>query len=393
MNGGRFDFDDGGTFCGGWEEGKAHGHGICTGPESQGEYAGAWHYGFEVSGIYTWPSGSTYMGQWQNGKRHGLGVEQRGRWIYKGEWTQGFKGRYGRREAINSGAHYLGTWSAGLHDGYGSEIYADGGSYKGQWLRGMRHGYGIRVSAPYGVASKHRSRSNRHASLTSLRSNNYDEYDENNMNLMDTTSPRSNKEKGMGAEERENAEMRGGFVLKARSSAPTKRRRSLSERSLAVKRTILSNLRIKKQHSTGDIHQRVTSTAGSLRSSGSTISFTSDESDHHRHAHEYDIAPEDKIDPSTVETYKGEWKNDGRAGYGVCERSDGLRYAGEWQDNKKHGYGVTFFKDGTKEEGRYKNNVLVCSTKRRGILFVRTSKLRERVETHLENAKRAAEIG
>lgn len=94
-----------------------------------------------------------------------------------------------------------------------------------------------------------------------------------------------------------------------------------------------------------------------------------------------------------METYKGEWKNDGRAGYGVCERSDGLRYAGEWQDNKKHGYGVTFFKDGTKEEGRYKNNVLVCSTKRRGILFVRTSKLRERVETHLENAKRAAEIG
>lgn len=31
MNGGRFDFDDGGTYCGGWEEGKAHGHGICTG--------------------------------------------------------------------------------------------------------------------------------------------------------------------------------------------------------------------------------------------------------------------------------------------------------------------------------------------------------------------------
>uniref|UniRef100_A0A915E760 Uncharacterized protein n=1 Tax=Ditylenchus dipsaci TaxID=166011 RepID=A0A915E760_9BILA len=91
MNGGRFDFDDGGTFCGGWEEGKAHGHGVCTGPDSQGEYAGAWHYGFEVSGIYTWPSGSTYAGQWQNGKRHGLGVEQRGRWVYKGEWRKGSK--------------------------------------------------------------------------------------------------------------------------------------------------------------------------------------------------------------------------------------------------------------------------------------------------------------
>jgi len=55
MSGGRFDFDDGGTYCGGWEEGKAHGHGICTGPKGQGEYAGAWHFGFEVSGVYTWP--------------------------------------------------------------------------------------------------------------------------------------------------------------------------------------------------------------------------------------------------------------------------------------------------------------------------------------------------
>lgn len=29
--GGRFDFDDGGVYVGGWQEGKAHGHGICTG--------------------------------------------------------------------------------------------------------------------------------------------------------------------------------------------------------------------------------------------------------------------------------------------------------------------------------------------------------------------------
>jgi junctophilin len=55
INGGRFDFDDGGTYCGGWEEGKAHGHGVCTGPKGQGEYSGSWHFGFEVSGVYTWP--------------------------------------------------------------------------------------------------------------------------------------------------------------------------------------------------------------------------------------------------------------------------------------------------------------------------------------------------
>lgn len=55
LNGGRFDFDDGGTYCGGWEDGKAHGHGVCTGPKGQGAYCGSWHYGFEVSGVYTWP--------------------------------------------------------------------------------------------------------------------------------------------------------------------------------------------------------------------------------------------------------------------------------------------------------------------------------------------------
>ena len=49
-SGGRFDFDDGGTYCGGWEDGKAHGHGICTGPKANGEYAGSWNHGFEVHG-------------------------------------------------------------------------------------------------------------------------------------------------------------------------------------------------------------------------------------------------------------------------------------------------------------------------------------------------------
>lgn len=60
VNGGRFDFDDGGTYCGGWEDGKAHGHGVCTGPKGQGAYSGSWHYGFEVSGVYTWPRYLSY---------------------------------------------------------------------------------------------------------------------------------------------------------------------------------------------------------------------------------------------------------------------------------------------------------------------------------------------
>lgn len=52
----------------------------------------------------------------------------RGRWIYRGEWTQGFKGRYGVRQSTTSTAKYEGTWANGLQDGYGSETYADSGT-------------------------------------------------------------------------------------------------------------------------------------------------------------------------------------------------------------------------------------------------------------------------
>ena len=45
-------------------------------------------------------SGSYFEGHWQNGKRHGLGVESRGRWLYRGEWTQGFKGIAKKNYAI-----------------------------------------------------------------------------------------------------------------------------------------------------------------------------------------------------------------------------------------------------------------------------------------------------
>ena len=109
-----------------------------------------------------------------SGKRHGLGVEKKGRWIYKGEWTQGFKGRYGVRVSDISGARYEGTWANGLQDGYGVEIYADGGVYHGQIQQGLRHGFGIRRSVPYGVASRYRSKDVRD-SLTSLRSEEDDE--------------------------------------------------------------------------------------------------------------------------------------------------------------------------------------------------------------------------
>lgn len=34
---------------------------------------------------------------------------------------------------------------------------------------------------------------------------------------------------------------------------------------------------------------------------------------------------EEHLDPSATETYMGEWKRDKRDGYGISERSDGLK--------------------------------------------------------------------
>ena len=101
---------------------------------------------------------------------------------------------------------------------------------------------------------------------------------------------------------------------------------------------------------------------------------------------------DEQLDSNTTETYMGEWKNDRRVGYGVCERSDGLRYEGEWYNNKKYGYGVTTFKDGTREEGKYKNNVLVTSHKKKHLLLMRSAKFRERIEAAVSAASRGSKI-
>lgn len=98
------------------------------------------------------------------------------------------------------------------------------------------------------------------------------------------------------------------------------------------------------------------------------------------------------MDANVTETYTGEWKNDKRAGFGISERSDGLRYEGEWFNNKKYGYGVTIHRDGSREEGKYKNNVLITSQKKKHIFLIRSAKFRERIDAAVNAAQRASKI-
>lgn len=100
---------------------------------------------------------------------------------------------------------------------------------------------------------------------------------------------------------------------------------------------------------------------------------------------------DEQMDPSVTETYMGEWKNDKRSGFGISERSDGLKYEGEWYANKKYGYGVTTFSNGEKEEGKYKNNVLITSQKKK-LFLMRSAKFRERIDAAVNAAQRASKI-
>ncbi|MEQ2303016.1 Junctophilin-2 [Ameca splendens] len=387
MSGGRFEFDDGGAYCGGWEGGKAHGHGICTGPKGQGEYSGSWNYGFEVVGVYTWPSGNTYEGYWSQGKRHGLGVETKGHWIYRGEWTHGFKGRYGVRVSVGSGAKYEGTWNNGLQDGYGTETYADGGTYQGQFTGGMRHGYGVRQSVPYGMAAV--VRSPLRTSLTSLRS----EHSNGTVLQQDvpviTTTNASGEETSL-TTPAQLGPSRGGFALTLqvdpeavkpkkkrlfrRSSLLGKLKKSDSSTSLSSQKSKISFLR--------------TESALSSNASDTNSTISGDES----LAGAEDFPPvEADIDATTTEVYMGEWKNDKRSGYGISERSSGLKYEGEWLNNQRHGYGCTTFAEGGKEEGKYINNMLVKAMKKR-VIQLKGTKIKQKVERAVEGAQRAAAI-
>ncbi|XP_061652826.1 junctophilin-1-like isoform X3 [Phyllopteryx taeniolatus] len=369
MTGGRFDFDDGGAYCGGWEDGKAHGHGVCTGPKGQGEYSGSWSDGFELVGMYTWPSGNVYRGYWAQGKRHGLGVESKGKWIYRGEWTHGFKGRYGVRQSLNTPARYEGTWSNGLQDGYGVETYSDEGTYQGQWTGGMRHGYGVRQSVPYGMASV--IRSPLRTSLASLRSEH-----SNGTVLRDGLSDSP-------------AGTRGGFVLNFHSDGEgTDKKKGLFRRGSlfgSLQRLRKSDSRSSITSKRSSARSETTMSRISSSDANSTISFgDGDPSDDY-------LTFEDNVDATTTESYMGEWKNDKRNGFGVSERSNGMKYEGEWLNNKRQGYGCTIFPDGTKEEGKYKNNVLARGI-RKQLIPLKNTKTKQKVDRAIEGAVRAAAI-
>lgn len=259
------------------------------------------------------------------------------------------------------------------------------GTYQGQFTNGMRHGYGVRQSVPYGMAVV--VRSPLRTSLSSLRS-------EHSNGTLSPDSPASPAFDGPALASP--AIPRGGFALSLLANAEAARgaqgglfqrgallgklRRSESRASLGSQRSRVSFLK-----------SELSSGASDAASTGSLAEGAEGEGEG-AGAGADEAAPfEADIDATTTETYMGEWKNDKRSGFGVSERSSGLRYEGEWLDNLRHGYGRTTLPDGRREEGKYRHNALVKGTKRR-VLQLKSTKVRQKVEHGVEGAQRAAAI-
>merc|ERR1719290_988125 len=243
----------------------------------------------------------------------------------------------------------------------------------------MRHGYGVRTSAAFGVASHSKGGEGRRPSVSSLQPG-----------VEETPKALSN-----GSAKGDSAEVRGGFVLKSRSDEAPVRRRSLVERT--GMKNLMQGLKIRKQRSTGDLDRK--GVIGSIRSTGSTASWMSSESNYAGGASIMSegsqasfVVEDEMLDANVTETYMGEWKNDKRCWFGISERSDGLKYEGEWFNNRKYGYGVTTFKDGSREEGKYKNNILITSNKKKHLFLIRSAKFRERIDSAVNAAQRASKI-
>lgn len=304
--------------------------------------------------------------------------------------------------------------------------------------RGLRHGYGVRMSAPYGdsqlnnpnkngVTTQLSSSSGLSSSML-IHSNSLQT--QASLDLDDPDSPKP--EDGFKPNIDRTLASKNGFVLVAKpldvpmstsstskqyngdnssnlgigikasggggfsnSSSSSNRRNSLtnkfsSSRIPGSNQTVnlLRGLRLKKQKSTSDL-DAVSGGASSGGIGGRNTPSGNKQSD--LPIVPFSLSPEelDITDPTTVETYTGEWKHDKRNGHGVCDRSDGLKYEGQWHNDMKCGYGVTTFKNGTKEEGKYKNNILIVDSKVKRFFQFSSANIRQRIDDAVKMAQQA----
>eukprot|EP00794_Sanderia_malayensis_P018790 gene18790-20681_t len=381
MSGGKFEFDDGGHYCGEWMDGKAHGYGICSGPNNEGKFEGLWHNGFEVNGIYKWKDDHIFKGEWKGGKINGIGVEISNKMVYLGEWKNGLRHGNGVFINLTNGIRYEGTWIHGLQEGYGAEISTNGGYYLGQWKKGLRHGYGIRVSANglkmnslprrMSVIVTSNSLSN------SLKNINIQQNDPKLLNRLSLLKSTDNS-----FENYETTQSSKRPYLNSNSKLASEGSQADSfETNDAMDAFMYIKKRIDVPVAQDSIRTNVTSQSsgfGTMSESSSNLSLNVSLSS-----------------SASGEVYKGEWIADKRNVYGISEYLDGSRYCGAWRDNARHGHGFMSCTTEDDMSGKWSNNELVHTVKKGINLWSPRIKSKVRIAKHgaLEAEEMALEKG
>ena len=136
---GKYTFESGACYDGGYKDGLRHGSGVMTYPDGS-KFDGAWFDGQKSgAGTFKYANGDTYQGMWDEDKKHGEGTmfftDSMSQFI--GMWEEGefVKGRW----VLRDGVCYEGTFVDNKPSGKGvykfpaQKIVAHGHYTDGKW--------------------------------------------------------------------------------------------------------------------------------------------------------------------------------------------------------------------------------------------------------------------
>ena len=135
------DYEGGGKYIGEWKDGKYHGQGTWTHPDTA-KYVGEWKDGkFHGKGTLT-ADILKIEGEWKDGKEHGQATQlfRHGDKL-EGKFKDGKINGHGTY-TFSNGDKYVGNFKDGKYHGQGTYFYPDGSKYEGEFKRGERHGHG-----------------------------------------------------------------------------------------------------------------------------------------------------------------------------------------------------------------------------------------------------------
>mmetsp|Transcript_37317 Transcript_37317/g.69509 ORF Transcript_37317/g.69509 Transcript_37317/m.69509 type:complete len:626 (+) Transcript_37317:90-1967(+) len=169
---GRYLYNDGSEYSGGWLNGYYEGYGQLTLANNAGGYKGNFKndlrngHGKQVDSdgsVYTgewldgamwgtgtkvYPSSAAYTGEWVKNKRHGKGkFSDSDGSVYEGDYILDFRhgeGKYVSKPVTKDGKtfSYEGRWREDMFDGLGTYNYEDGTSYVGRFSHNQKHRFG-----------------------------------------------------------------------------------------------------------------------------------------------------------------------------------------------------------------------------------------------------------